>query len=77
MEEIGNPFMEESKDLFTLDTKVIMSSDVIKYMKIAESKALDQSINFHKLELYRSLNHFMILFPKTNSSYLNLLVNKF
>ena len=78
MEEVGNQFMEESKDLSTLDTKVIRSSDVIQDMKIAESKSLDQSINFDEVELYRSLNRFMILFPKTYSSYLNqVLVNKF
>ena len=29
IKEAGNQFMEESNDMFNLDTKVIMSSDVI------------------------------------------------
>ena len=48
MEEVGNPLIEESNDLFTFDTKGIMSSDVIQDIKTTESKGLDQSIKFQE-----------------------------
>ena len=56
MEEIGDPFMEESNDRFTLNTKCIMSSDVIQDMKIAESKGLAQSIKFREERIVQKSN---------------------
>lgn len=44
-EEMRNPFVEESMDLFTIDTKVIMSSDVVETVqniqRVGEEKYRD------------------------------------
>ncbi|KAH3809918.1 hypothetical protein DPMN_138300 [Dreissena polymorpha] len=34
---MGNPFEEDTSDLYTLDTKVVMSPEVIMSVKTAES----------------------------------------
>ena len=66
IEEAGNPFLEDSGDLLTLDTKVIMSSDVVNDIKKAESTGSEQFTKFchERLENMKSL--FKIQFQKTN-----------
>ncbi len=46
MDSIGNPFGEESTDLLTLDTKVIMSSEVIESVRSAEDVGKAQYTKF-------------------------------
>ncbi|KAH3875540.1 hypothetical protein DPMN_038808 [Dreissena polymorpha] len=36
-DDMGNPFKEDTSDLYTLDTKVVMSPEVIMSVKTAES----------------------------------------
>ena len=37
IEELGNPFADDTKDLFTLDTKIIMPGSVVESVKNIES----------------------------------------
>ena len=46
MEELGNPFADDSTDLVTLDTKLIMSEEVVTTIQTAEQLGSTQSQSF-------------------------------
>ena len=48
MEDLGNPFMEESKELSVLDTKEIASSEALTTLREIEQIGKQQSDNFTK-----------------------------
>ena len=48
MEDLGNPFMEESKELLVLDTKEIVSSEALTTLREIEAIGKRQSDNFTK-----------------------------
>ena len=43
MEELGSPFLEDSEDLITLDTKVIPRHEAVSMLKQAETVGQEQS----------------------------------
>ena len=46
IEEMGNPFMEETDDLLALDTKQIMSSDALARLRKVEEVGMAQYESF-------------------------------
>ena len=46
IEELGNPFADDSTDLATLDTKVIMSEEVVTTIQTAEQLGSTQYQSF-------------------------------
>ena len=50
IEERGNPFTEDSSDLLTMHTKVIMPTEVVKSIMSAEEKGKQQCSSFAKRE---------------------------
>ena len=46
MDEMGNPFSENSKDLFPLESKVIMSDEVVQAVRTAEELGKSQYKSF-------------------------------
>ena len=53
-EDAGNPYMEESDELLTLDTKVIMSSEVVSNIRRAESLGISQLEKFYSARIVSS-----------------------
>ena len=50
-EDAGNPYMEESDELLTLNTKVIMSSEVVSNIRRAESLGISQFEKFYSARI--------------------------
>jgi hypothetical protein len=57
-EEMGNPFTEDSMDLLTLDTKVIMSKEVVQAVRNAEEIGRTQYQAFVDERIAASTDHF-------------------
>ena len=53
-EDEGNPYMEESAELLTLDTKAIMSSKVVSIIRRAESLGVSQFEKFYSARIVSS-----------------------
>lgn len=50
-EKLGNPFSEDSHDLYVLDTKVVMSDEVVATLKSVQNKGKDQYEQFVQTRL--------------------------
>ena len=48
-EDTGNPFLEDSGDMLTLDTKVVMNKDAIRTVN-----AVERSVNVNSANLWRT-----------------------
>ncbi len=58
IEEAGNPFMEPSADLMALDTKVVMSAEVIEAVKTAQDIGTRQYQQFVEGRLNDNVNFY-------------------
>ena len=54
--KLGNPFLEDSKDLYVLDTKVIMSDEVVATVRSVENIGKTQFSEFVKKKNCRSFS---------------------
>ena len=50
-EKLGNPFSEDSRDLYALDTKVLMSDEVVATLRSVQNKGKDQYEKFVQTRL--------------------------
>ena len=50
-EKLGNPFSEDSRDLYALDTKVLMSDEVVATLRSVQNKGKDQYEQFVQTRL--------------------------
>ena len=66
LEEYGNPFKEDSKELFTLDTKVIMPENVIQMMRGAEELGQSQYETFASEHLDQTTDKFYETIHRNN-----------
>ena len=66
MTELGNPFAETSSDLLTLDTKVIMTDEVIKNISEVEELGKHQYETFVQSRLVKMEKPLYETVPKNN-----------
>ena len=64
IEEMGNPFLEESQDLLVLDSKIIMSSSVADTVRKVESLGAEQYKTFVEERLEQQTKPITDTLPK-------------
>ena len=77
VEELGNPFLDMTADLYTLDTKEVMSNEVIESVRSAEDMGKVQYQTFVKDRINNNVTPFNDTIQKIVYHFSNQILKKF
>ena len=76
IQDLGNPFMDTSKDLYTLDTRRVMPESVVETVRTAEELGKAQYKQFLENHLNDNVNEFNDTIHRNNLQLMNHGSNK-